>query len=214
MEKVIKRDRKQVPFDENKIKIALRKANSETKKAHRLTEAEITQIAEFIKNIDKKALNVEAIQDIIVNKLVELNRPEIVSSYIQYRYIHKLRREANTTDDAIFDLLGGTSEYWNEENKTMFGIDYDRNQYHIVDLNGDGILEIIHRTFSKSISPITSKYTIYNFVNNNLKEIGTISIIGNIPNEIYVKGNIIKFEYWPYESPKDYTKEVVYKLNI
>jgi len=116
MEKVIKRDRKQVPFDEDKIKIALRKANAETKKAHRLTEEEITSIAEFIKNIDKKCLGVEAIQDIIVNKLVELNKPEIVSSYIQYRYIHKLRREANTTDDAIFDLLGGTSEYWNEEN--------------------------------------------------------------------------------------------------
>lgn len=92
--------------------------------------------------------------------------------------------------------------------------DFNVNQYHIVDLNGDGVLEIIHRTFSNMISPITSKYTIYNFTNNNLKEIGSISIIGNIPNEIYVKKNTIKFEYWPYESPRDYTEEIVYELNV
>ena len=116
MEKVIKRDKKQVPFDENKIKIVLRKANGEVAKKHRISEQEISDIADFIKNIDKKCLGVEAIQDIIVNKLVELNKSELVSQYIQYRYLHKLRREANTTDDAIFELLGGTSEYWNKEN--------------------------------------------------------------------------------------------------
>ena len=38
--------------------------------------------------------------------------------------------------------------------------------------------------------------------------------IGNIPNEIYVRKNKIKFEYWPYESPRDYTKEVIYELDV
>ncbi|MBR3696952.1 MAG: hypothetical protein IKM97_01575 [Clostridia bacterium] len=88
------------------------------------------------------------------------------------------------------------------------------NQYFFVDLNDDGLLEIIHRTFSDMISPITSKYTIYNFKDNNLIEIGNLSIIGNIPNEIYVKGNTIKFEYWPYESPRNYTEEVVCELDV
>ena len=105
------------------------------------------------------------------------------------------------------------NKYLNDDDTTGFN-DYNVNQYYIVDLNSDGILEIIHRTFSNMISPITSEYTIYNYINNKLKEIGNLSIMGNIPNEIYVKENRIKFEYWPYESPQDNTKEVIYELDI
>lgn len=100
------------------------------------------------------------------------------------------------------------------DNSSMFYNDYNENQYYIVDLNSDGILEIIHRTYQKGISPSTNKYTIYNFKNNDLKEIGSISIIGTIPDELYVKENTIKFEYWPSESPEDTIKEVICKLNI
>lgn len=103
------------------------------------------------------------------------------------------------------------NKYLDENSGTFLGMrrEYDVNQYHIVDLNGDGVLEIIHRTFSNMISPITSKYTIYNFVGDNLKEVGDVSFVGNMPSEVYVKGNKVKFEYWPYESPEDYTEEVV-----
>ena len=92
--------------------------------------------------------------------------------------------------------------------------DYNKNQYYIVDLNNDGLLEIIHRTYEEMISPSTSKYTIYNFENDNLKEIGNISIIGNMPNEIYVKENTIKFEYWPWEAPRDMIVEEICELEI
>lgn len=88
------------------------------------------------------------------------------------------------------------------------------NQYYICDLNNDNIMEIIHRTFSNIISPITSYYTIYNFYNNELYEIGEKSFIGNIPDEIHVKNNTIKFEYWPYESPQNYTEEIVIDLQL
>ena len=114
---------------------------------------------------------------------------------------------------SINDIDYIVNKYLNENDITVFN-DYNVNQYHIVDLNSDGILEIIHRTFSYMISPITSKYTIYNYTNNKLKEIGNISIVGNIPNEIYVKKNKIKFEYWPYESPRDYIEEVIYELDV
>ena len=116
MEKVIKRNRKQVPFDAEKIKIALRKANTDVPKKHRLTEDEILEIVNYVSNIDKKSLGVEAIQDIITNRLVAMNKPELVNAYITFRYKHKLIRQANSTDDTIFELLGGTSEYWNTEN--------------------------------------------------------------------------------------------------
>ena len=65
MEKVIKRNRKQVPFDAEKIKIALRKANSDVPKKHRVTDAEIDMIAREISELPQTSLGVEAIQNII-----------------------------------------------------------------------------------------------------------------------------------------------------
>ena len=116
MEKVIKRNRKQVPFDAEKIKIALRKANSDVQKKHRVTDAEIDMIAREISELPQTSLGVEAIQNIIEEKLIDLRKHKVVSAYITYRYKHKVRRESNSTDNAIFELLGGNSEYWNTEN--------------------------------------------------------------------------------------------------
>ena len=113
----------------------------------------------------------------------------------------------------INDIDYVVNKYLNDDNTTEVK-DYNVNQYYIVDLNSDGILEIIHRTFSNMISPITSKYTIYDYTNDKLQEIGSLSIVGNIPNEIYVKENKIKFKYWPYESPKDNFEEVICELDI
>jgi len=88
------------------------------------------------------------------------------------------------------------------------------NQYHIIDLNNDNIMEIIHRTYSNMISPITSYYTIYNFYNNDLYKVGELSFRGNIPSEIYVKNNTLKFEYWPYESPENFKEKIVLNLKL
>ena len=92
--------------------------------------------------------------------------------------------------------------------------DYTSNFQYILDLNNDGYLEIIHRTYSDSVSPITNIYTIYNYKNNNLIEIGKISIMGNIPNDLQVFKNTLKFKYWPYESPRDFTETYTLKLNV
>lgn len=134
-----------------------------------------------------------------------------------------IKEKINVIESGKYITINGkdyvANKYYNENNednknnKFKFN-EYNVNQYHFVDLNGDGLIEIIHRTFSNAISPITSKYTIYNYKDNHLNEIGSISIIGNIPEEIHVKGNTIKFEYWPYESPRDYTEEVTLKLKI
>lgn len=88
------------------------------------------------------------------------------------------------------------------------------NQYYIIDMNNDNIMEIIHRTYSNMISPITSYYTIYNLYNYELVQIGEMSFMGNIPNNVYVKDNTIKFKYWPYESPDDYREEIVLDLQL
>lgn len=106
------------------------------------------------------------------------------------------------------------NKYYKDDNTTSSFRDYSKNYYYFVDLNSDGILEIIHRTTQQMISPNTNKYTIYNLKNNDLKEIGNISIIGNMPSNLYVNGNTIKFEYWPYESPKNTKEEYVFELDV
>ena len=92
--------------------------------------------------------------------------------------------------------------------------DYNINQYHIIDINKDNIMEIIHRTYSNMISPITSYYTIYNYYNGEMYQIGEMSFKGNIPNEIYIKNSKLKFEYWPYEYPENYREKIILDLQI
>ena len=99
----------------------------------------------------------------------------------------------------------------NIDNTSFLGKDYP-NKYYIVDLNNDGVKEIIHDTYTNTISPITHKYTIYNYKNNKIKEIAKLSISGNIPSEVYVKNNTVKFKYHPYETEKGYTKTIRLKL--
>ena len=59
---------------------------------------------------------VEDIQDIIEQKLMEVDKYALAKKYITYRYTRELIRKANTTDQSIKELIDGESEYWNTEN--------------------------------------------------------------------------------------------------
>ena len=48
---------------------------------------------------------VEDIQDIIEERLMELNKYELAKKYIVYRYTRALVRKQNTTDETILGLL-------------------------------------------------------------------------------------------------------------
>ncbi len=114
--KVIKRNGDSVDFDQNKISIAIGKANKEVKPAERATSDEIDSIIEYIVGLEKKRILVEDIQDIIEEKLMELGHYELAKRYIIYRYNRMLVRKSNTTDQSIKELIDGESEYWNTEN--------------------------------------------------------------------------------------------------
>ncbi len=113
---VIKRDGKVVEFADEKIKIAIQKANNEVPKKEKATEEEICEIIEYIKDLKKSRILVEDIQDIIEQKLMEIGRYELAKKYITYRYTRSLVRTANTTDQTIKELIDGESDYWNNEN--------------------------------------------------------------------------------------------------
>ena len=114
--KVVKRDGKIVDFDEERIRIAIGKANEEVDDEEKATDEEIDDIVKHIKNLKRKRILVEDIQDMIENQLMTLKKFNLAREYITYRYTRALVRKANTTDQSIKELIDGESEYWNNEN--------------------------------------------------------------------------------------------------
>ena len=113
---VIKRDGRTVDFDRAKIEVAIRKANAEVEEAERATDEEIESILAFIEAKKCKRMLVEDIQDIIEQKLMQMNHFELGKTYIIYRYSRALIRKANTTDESILSLIKNSNKDVMEEN--------------------------------------------------------------------------------------------------
>lgn len=114
--KIIKRDGTIVDYNDEKIRIAIGKANNEVSEKEKVSEEEINNIIKYIEGLKKRRMLVEDIQDIIEEKLMELGKYVLAKKYITYRYTRELVRKANTTDQSIKELIDGESEYWNTEN--------------------------------------------------------------------------------------------------
>ena len=114
--KIVKRDGHIVEYDPSKIKTAIKKANTEVRPKERANEQQIKEIIQYIEELNKKRILVEDIQDIIEEKLMELDKYQLAKKYITYRYTRELVRKANTTDQTIKELIEGENEYWNNEN--------------------------------------------------------------------------------------------------
>ena len=112
--KVIKRDGRAVEYNREKIEIAIEKANKEVQEKGKINKNEIKQIIDYIEKTDKKRMLVEDIQDIIEQKLMQMDKYELAKKYIVYRYTRALVRKANTTDESILGLI--RSETIEDEN--------------------------------------------------------------------------------------------------
>jgi len=114
--KIIKRDGRIVDYDRSKIKLAISKANLEVSPKERVNEKQIEDIVCYIEELNKKRMLVEDIQDIIEQKLMELQKYELAKAYIIYRYTRALVRKANTTDESILSLIKNSNKDLAEEN--------------------------------------------------------------------------------------------------
>ena len=114
--KVIKRDGRAVDYDRSKIKVAIEKANKEVKASERATKEDIKGIIDYIEELNKKRMLVEDIQDIIEEKLMELDKYELAKKYIVYRYTRALVRKQNTTDETILGIIRNDNKELAEEN--------------------------------------------------------------------------------------------------
>lgn len=114
--KVEKRDGRIVDFDVSKIIEAISGANQDVKGREKASIANKKEIAKSIQEIDKDVISVEEIQDRVEKELMKLGKYELAKQYIIYREKKSLVRAINTTDDEIKELIGGNSDYWNNEN--------------------------------------------------------------------------------------------------
>ena len=103
--KVVKRNGKFVDFDEEKIRIAINKANATVMDSKRIPDRGIDSIIRYIKSLDKKRILVEDIQDIIEEKLMSKGYYELARNYITYRYSRAIARKTNTTDEIILGQI-------------------------------------------------------------------------------------------------------------
>ena len=120
--KIIKRDGRAVDYNREKIAIAIEKANKEVKARDRASKEQIKEIIGYIEELGKKRMLVEDIQDIIEEKLMELQKYELAKRYIVYRYTRALVRKQNTTDESILGLIKTTNKDLMEENSNKNAI--------------------------------------------------------------------------------------------
>ncbi len=113
---IIKRNGSKVPYNKEKIVIAISKANKEVKGRDKVSRSGIEEVVKAVENQPKSTLSVENIQDIVERKLMELGKFELAKKYILYRERRSIVRQINTTDESILKIIGMENEEVNEEN--------------------------------------------------------------------------------------------------
>lgn len=119
MQRVIKRDGREVEFDKSKIIEAISCANQEIIKSKQIGPRKINQLASIVEekcSTYKRAIKVEDINDLIEDELIYRNYNDLVRAFIKYRHNKELVRKSNTTDDSILSLINLSNEELKQEN--------------------------------------------------------------------------------------------------
>ena len=117
--KIIKRNGSEVPFDITKIITAVTKASDSVSRKSSLTQEQILSIANDVTEQCQalnRAVSVEEIQDMVENKLMDIQAHDVARHYITYRYVQSLKRHTNTTDERILSLIECQNEEVKQEN--------------------------------------------------------------------------------------------------
>lgn len=121
--KVIKRDASLVEFDGQKIYNAIMKAmkNGSGIVKPKIAESIAKEIEEKFINENADEIDISDIESLVYDKLITKKQRLTAKSYEGYRSIHEFKREKNTIDKEIEELLTGTSEYLMNENSNKDG---------------------------------------------------------------------------------------------
>ena len=106
MLQVIKRDGTKVPFDKEKIVVAIEKAMNSSSGVFEIGLAEkiASEIEEFATSLHKE-MTIYGIEDQVYYKLIHYNNPATARAYENYKAVQAYKRRVNTIDDDIAGIL-------------------------------------------------------------------------------------------------------------
>jgi len=117
--KIIKRNGAEENFNEEKLLVAITKANDSVPEDVRMTDLQIKRITEAVviscETLGRAPSFVE-IQDLVEKKIMAHGAFEVAKNYITYRYTRSLVRRSNTTDNKILSLIECNNEEAKQEN--------------------------------------------------------------------------------------------------
>ena len=115
MKTIVKRDGREVPFEKEKVREAIRKAFFAVDgEISSYAEEKAFTISSYIAGLEDETLSVEQVQDLVENGLMATRRKDVAKAYIRYRD-ERSRLRGNGTDSTLFEYLSGQSDYWNKE---------------------------------------------------------------------------------------------------
>lgn len=207
-EKFISNDEYAFYYDYNEFDIS-RKENSI-----------LEDLVSAIENISRKDENIDdttryEFGNQYLDSIIEDLKIEVDIKEDEYRKIEFMAEAYNTgssikiSKDTVFDYKYQDGVVYLNDNRTI--IEESFGSICAIDIDEDGVKEIITRTIDDSISPPTNYYHIYKVKNNEFKEIAKMDIIGTI-DYFYIKGKDIKVKYYPYETPPGYEVEEHFEI--
>lgn len=118
---VRKRNGSLVEFDKSKIEnailLAMKKGSGIVKE--KIAEEIANEIEEqYIEeqSIVESEIPIEDIEDLVFSKLIKKKQKLTAKAYESFRSIREFQRKTNTIDKQVEELIGGKSDYWNNEN--------------------------------------------------------------------------------------------------
>lgn len=123
---IIKRDGSCVPFNKDKIIVAINKALIEVDQTLYETDTaydiadEIFKIAQ--QQSESDPITVEQVQDLVEDFLMRSERRDVAKAYIIYRYRKEVIRQTNKTYESILDLVEMKNEDLKDENSNKNAI--------------------------------------------------------------------------------------------
>lgn len=118
---VRKRNGSLVEFDKSKIEnailLAMKKGSGIVKEkiAEEIANEIEEQYIEEQSTVESE-IPIEDIEDLVFSKLIKKKQKLTAKAYESFRSIREFQRKTNTIDKQVEELIGGKSDYWNNEN--------------------------------------------------------------------------------------------------
>ena len=148
--KIIKRNGAEENFNEEKILVAITKANESVPEDVRMTDLQIKRITEAVViacDTLGRAPSVEEIQDLVEKKIMAHGAFEVAKNYITYRYTRSLVRRSNTTDNKILSLIECNNEEAKQENSNKNPVVNSTQRDYMAGEVSKDITNIKHKPF-------------------------------------------------------------------